>query len=146
MYSTARVTWWPVGTPCRPWSTWGAAIFTAAVVYGNAQARGALEPGTKAGSNVLNLEAGEVRLELVARDGTRDQPADVSWTVYRYRPGDQRGPEVVVTDAARPELTLDAGWYEVRARLAGKSDPSSIREHVVEVKAGREQAYRIFID
>ena len=94
----------------------------------------------------MNLEAGEVRLELVARDGTRAQPADVSWTVYRYRPGARRGPEVVVTDAARPELTLDAGWYEVRARLAGKSDPSSIREHVVEVKAGRERAYRIFVD
>ena len=120
--------------------------FTAVVVYGNARARGAIEPGTQPGANALNLEAGEVRLDLVKPDGTRAPARGLSWRVYRYRPDAERGPEVVVTQAAHPRLTLDAGWYEVRARHPGKSGAPSTREHVIEVKAGRAQGYSIVAD
>ena len=120
--------------------------FTAVVVYGHARARGAIEPVTQAGANALNLDAGKVRLDLVKPDGTPVSSADLSWRVDRYRPDAERGPEVVVTEQARPHLILDAGWYEVRAGHAGQSGASSTREHVIEVKAGREQTYSIVTD
>ena len=124
----------------------GGEDFTAVVVYGNARGRGAIGPGTQPGANALNLEAGEVRLDLVKPDGSRVPSRDLSWRVYRYRPDIQRGPEVVVTHAARAHLILDAGWYEVQARHAGQSSSSSTREHLIEVKAGRERTYSIVTD
>lgn len=119
--------------------------YTAAVVYKNAQARGALALGTTPGTNSLNLEAGEVRLDLVPPDGASGGVSAASWTVYRYRPGDAHGDTVAESSAARPELTLDAGWYEVHARYTRSSAdaPTGTVVHVIEVKPGRRQTYSI---
>lgn len=120
--------------------------YRAAIVYKNAQARGAIQPGTEPGTNALNLEAGHVRLDLVKRDGTRSRAPNLSWTVYRYRPGSERGQEVATSQDRRPDLTLDAGWYEVYARYAGDSGGANTGVHVIEIKPGRRQSYSIVID
>lgn len=120
--------------------------YTAAVVYKNAQARAGIAPGTDPGTNVLNLDAGEVRLDLVNENGRRARVSGVSWTVSRYRRGSAQGREVVVTEDRRPALTLDAGWYEVQARHAGDAGQPAANAHVIEVKPGRRQAYRIVVD
>ena len=120
--------------------------FTAAVVYGHTQARGVIEPGTKPGSNTLNLEAGEVRLDLTTREGERPRLADLSWQVYRYRRAEDQGAEVAASRVKRPELILDAGWYEVVVRPAGASDSTSTARHLIEVQAGRRQTYSIEVD
>ncbi|MBK1670823.1 hypothetical protein CKO28_22660 [Rhodovibrio sodomensis] len=124
----------------------GTGDFTAAVVYGHAQARGAIELGTKPGNNPLNLEAGEVRLDLITRDGKRARLSDVSWRVYRYRRTEDLGTEVAESQVKRPEFILDAGWYEVVVRQAGASDSPPTARHVIEVESGRRQTYNIEVD
>ena len=120
--------------------------YTVAVVYKSARARGALQPGTDPRSNVLNLEAGQVGLHLVARDGGRARFVSIDWTLYRYHPDADPGSAVATSQDRRPELTLDAGWYEVRVRAARETGATSTETHVIQVKPGRRQTYSIVTD
>lgn len=120
--------------------------YTAALVYKNARGREPLRPGTDPGTNVVNLEAGEVVLQLVLPDATRSGVRELAWTVHRYRPGAKRGERVAKRAGARPRLTLDAGWYEVEARYRDAAGAQATRAHVIEVKPGRRQTYSIAVD
>jgi hypothetical protein len=120
--------------------------YTVAIVYKSARARGPLQSGTDPRSNVLNLEAGQVRLDLIGQDGRRVRVARIDWTLYRYRAEATPGAAVATSQDRRPELTLNAGWYEVRVRATRETGAASTKTHVIQVKPGRWQTYSIVTD
>jgi hypothetical protein len=89
----------------------------------------------------INLNAGRVRLQLLARADGPPVRGGVEWEIRRYRRGDSPGRRIAELGADRPSLWLSEGWYEVRAHHGGERV-----HHVVEVAAGRTYDYAIVMN
>lgn len=87
---------------------------------------------------VLNLNAGEVSLDLLPRMGAAPVDRDLSWSVHHYAPGEGLGDLVASASGRNPTLLLSEGWYEVRVPYNG----DTVR-HVIQAKAGRQQWYSL---
>jgi hypothetical protein len=87
----------------------------------------------------INLNAGEVGLELLPRVGGRAYTgSDIVWQVHRYKRGADRGGKVAEISHANPSLLLREGWYEVTANRDGRQIG-----HVIEVTAGARFDYSL---
>lgn len=107
--------------------------------YGNARrVTDITVPAENAPSHTINLNAGKVRLQLLARANGPPVRDGVKWEIRRYRRGDSPGRPIANLGTDRPTLWLSEGWYEVRANHGGKQV-----DHVVEVNAGRTYDYAI---
>ncbi len=93
-----------------------------------------------AARRTINLEAGKVRLQLLARPGGPPVAGAVSWEIRRYRRGEAQGRKVAAIRDAQPKLRLAAGWYEVAAHYG-----EAKVQHAVEVTAGRSFTYAIVL-
>jgi hypothetical protein len=87
----------------------------------------------------INLNAGEIGLELLPRVGGRAYTgSDIVWQVHRYKRGADRGGKVAEVSHANPSLLLREGWYEVTANRGGRKIG-----HVIEVTAGARFDYSL---
>lgn len=87
---------------------------------------------------VINLDAGEIGLELLPGVGRQPLADPILWQVRRYKRGTSSGREVAKISDARPSLLLSEGWYEVVA-----THGENQTEHVIEVSAGQRFNYSL---
>jgi hypothetical protein len=87
----------------------------------------------------VNLNAGEIGLRLIPRNGAQPVNTPIEWKVLSFRKNG-KGERDVLFSASTPqtEVVLPAGWYVVHADEKGK-----LTKHTIEVGAGTRYVYTL---
>ncbi|MEX0760246.1 MAG: hypothetical protein WD100_11770 [Tistlia sp.] len=87
----------------------------------------------------VNLNAGEIGLRMIPRNGGQAVTTPIDWKVLSYRKNGKGERDVVFSaNAAETEVVLPAGWYLVHANENGK-----LTKHTIEVGAGTRYVYTL---
>lgn len=89
----------------------------------------------------INLNAGEIGLELLRQVGGAPVRDSITWQVMRYKRGNGAGGKVATVSNSNPSLLLREGWYEVVA-----THGNSRTAHVIEVSAGQRFDYSLVMN
>ncbi|MFC4353193.1 hypothetical protein ACFOW6_16720 [Fodinicurvata halophila] len=108
-------------------------------VYGATTREQKVEIGEDGGRHVVNLDAGEITLDVIRGVGQPSVNKPIKWTIMTYGKNSNGNRKVVYEETGiKPFLVLPAGWYIVHA----ENDGERIK-HTIEVTSGVRYDYTL---